>query len=75
MRARCPDSAPIEAGELERAAAMWIAEGCDLERDVLAAVDEVCATQPDRKPLQLPDLVVAVEANRVSRLAPPRMAA
>jgi hypothetical protein len=75
MRARCPDSAPIEAGELERAAARWIAEGCDLEHDVLAAVDEVCATQPDRKPFQMSDLAATVEANRVSRLAPPRMAA
>jgi len=75
MRAACPDSAPIEAGELERATAKWIAEGCELEGDVLPAVDEVCATQPDRKPLQMADLAAAVEANRARRLAPPSAAA
>jgi hypothetical protein len=75
MRALCPHSAPIEALELERATAQWIAEGCDLERDVLPALHEVCATQPDRKPLELADLVASVEANRARRPAPSGMAA
>jgi len=74
-RALCPDSPSIDPIELERAAATWIAEGCDLERDVLPAVEEVCATQPDRKPLALSDLAVSVEANRARRLAPAGMAA
>jgi len=75
MRQRCPDSPPIEAGELERAVRKWIAEGCDLEDDVLAAVEEICATQPDRTPFEMSDLAASVEANRARRLAPPRMAA
>jgi hypothetical protein len=74
-RVLCPDSPPIDAIELERAAASWIAEGCDLEQDVLPAVDEVCATQPDRKPLEMADLATSVEANRARRLAPSKMAA
>jgi hypothetical protein len=68
-RKLCPDSPPIAAGDLERAVAKWIAEGCDLEHDVLAAVEEVCMTQPDRKPLELSDLAASVEANRARRLA------
>jgi hypothetical protein len=69
MRELCPDSPPIKALDLERAMAKWIAEGCDLEQDVLPAVEEVCATQPDRKPLELSDLAASVEANRARRAA------
>jgi hypothetical protein len=75
MRRACPDSSPIDAVELERAVATWIAEGCDLEHDVLAAVDEICATQPDRKPFEMSDIAASVEANRARRLAPSKTAA
>jgi hypothetical protein len=67
LRAVRRDKASIEAmapAETAHFIGQWIAEGCDLERDVLAAVN---ATR--RQPLVgLSDLAGTVAANRRNRL-------
>jgi hypothetical protein len=67
LRAVWPDGRSIESmepAETERWIGQWIADGCDLERDVLAAVN----AEPT-PPAGLHALAVAVNVNRCNRLA------
>ena len=67
LREAWPDGASLEsmdAAETARWIGQWIAEGCDLERDVLAAVDAEPAP-----PVGLHALALAVNVNRSNRLA------
>jgi hypothetical protein len=68
LREAWPDGPPIEAmeqAETERLIDQWIAEGCDLERDVLTAISAASSG-----PLAgLHELADAVNANRNLRMA------
>ncbi len=48
----------------------WIAEGCDLERDVLPAISDACRPESDRDPpTRLRELAALIAENRARRLA------
>ena len=65
LRKSWPGGPPADT---ERWIITWIAEGHELERDVLPAIIEVCRSAPDRgPPTGLHEVAAAIAANRARR--------